>query len=514
MASESRIKKTFLNARMNLLTYSVALFVAFFTRPIFLKNLGLEFMGLSETLGSILSFLNIAELGVGSAIAYVLYKPLYNKNQDEINELISLLGVVYKWVGMVILVVGVIVSFFLLSIFSDTSFNAITIYSGYYSYLASSLAAYFFNYKSCLLSADQKNYIVTGYFQLTNFCRILIQVLLCLYVRSFILFFIIQFLFGLVNVVIINIKIRQHYPWLQTDLYGGLSLFKKYPVVYEKTKQLFIHKIGGVVQSQITPILIYKFVSMATVALYANYTMVTLRLKAFLSMALDGTIASIGNLIAEGDNEKTFNVFKEIFSIRALVAGVASASTLYLITPFIRLWLGPEYLLESSVPMIVVISMYFEIMMVCEAFVYGYGLFKDVWVPYVELTMSIILSLCGGYLWGLLGVLCGIFIPRFLLTHLWRPIFLFGNGFKKNVHLYYLLMCKYIILLLPCVGCAYFISHSVIPYSLLSVSWLNWLGGSLIFTIVMLVSYFSLLFISSVEFRKVIKKLIFLNYSC
>ena len=496
---------------MNLLTYSVALLVAFFTRPIFLKNLGPEFMGLSETLGSILGFLNLAELGVGSAIAYVLYKPLYNKNQDEIKELISLLGILYRWIGIFILIAGIVVSFFLPNIFPDTSFSKLTIYAGFYSYLGSSLATYFFNYKACLLSADQKNYVVTGYFQLTNVCRVLLQVLLCIYVRSFTLFFFIQFLFGIINVTIINVKIKQHYSWLQTDLIGGATLFRKYPVVYQKTKQLFIHKIGGVVQSQITPILIYKYVSLATVALYANYTMVTVRLKGLVALVLDSTIASVGNLIAEGNTEKTFNVFKEIFSIRALAAGIASASTFYLITPFISLWLGPEYLLEPKIPIIVVVSMYFEIMIVCEAFVYGYGLFKDVWVPYAETTVAIILSLWGGYMWGIFGVLCGVFIPRFLLTHLWRPIFLFGNGFKMSVHNYYVLMGKYIILLVPCVGCAYMVSQAIIPYEMLNVSWLNWLGGAVIFTATLSLSYFSLFYVVSKEFRCAMKKIYFLR---
>lgn len=511
MVSESRIKKTFLNVRMNLLTYSVALFVAFFTRPIFLRNLGPEFMGLSETLGSILGFLNLAELGVGSAIAYVLYKPIFDRNEDEIKELVSLLGVVYKWVGSFILLVGVLVSFFLPKIFPDTSFNRMTIYVGYYSYLASSLATYFFNYKSCLLSADQKNYIVTGYFQLTNISRVLIQVLLCVYVRSFILFFVIQFLFGIINVIIINLKIKQHYPWLHTDLTSGLSLLKKFPVVSAKTKQLFIHKIGGVVQSQIAPLFIYKFVSMATVALYANYTMVTVRLKALISLVLDSTIASVGNLIAEGDENKIFGVFKEIFSIRALAAGVAAASTLYLITPFVALWLGPEYLLDSKIPLVVVLSMYFEIMIVCESFVFGYGLFKDVWVPYVETTTAIILSLIGGYVWGLFGVICGIFIPRLFVSHLWRPIFLFGNGFKKPVYIYYLLFLKYIIFLVPCVIVSYFISNSIIEYDKLSLSWLSWICGAFLFTASLIITYTGLLLVSQKEFRNVVKKV---KYAC
>ena len=82
MTKESRVKKSLLNARMNLICYMVSLVVAFFTRKVFLDQLGTEFIGLTSTLQSLLGFLNLAELGVGSAIGYVLYKPIFDDNKE------------------------------------------------------------------------------------------------------------------------------------------------------------------------------------------------------------------------------------------------------------------------------------------------------------------------------------------------------------------------------------------------------------------------------------------------
>lgn len=506
MAQESRLKKSFLNVRMNFLTYFVALVVSFFTRQIFLSNLGLEFMGLSETLGSILSFLNLAELGIGSAIAYVLYKPLYEGDQDKIKELVSLQGVLYRSVGFLILTAGIVISLFLPRIFPDTSFDYTTIYVGYYSYLGASVAGYILNYKTCLLVADQKNYLVTGYYQFTNISRILIQVLLCVYVKSFILYFLVHFAFSMINVAILNIKIKQTYPWLKTNLRNGFALLKKYPEVYKKTGQIFIHKMGDIVQSQITPILIYKFISLATVTLYTNYTIVTVRMKMVIGMMFDGITASVGNLIAEGNKEKTYEVFKEMFSFKAFLSGVVSLSTVFLITPFVSLWLGEQYLLSIVIPIIISVHMYFEMMWTCGAFIMGFGLFADVWAPVVETVLVVVLTIVGGYLWGLPGVLLGLCVPKVAMAHIWKPIYLFTRGFKMSILKYYVLLIKYIILLIPSGWMAYWLNEKLIGYDMLNHSWGYWIGGAFLFAGVLVIVYFSLLYVTSCEFRKVMSR--------
>ena len=106
MSQESRSKKTFLNARVNLIFYFLTLLLSFFSRKIFLDILGADFIGLTGTLQNLLGFLNIAELGIGTAIGYVLYKPLFQKDQDKINEIVSVLGYMYRWVGKIILLSG------------------------------------------------------------------------------------------------------------------------------------------------------------------------------------------------------------------------------------------------------------------------------------------------------------------------------------------------------------------------------------------------------------------------
>ena len=174
---ESRVKKSLLNARVNLIFYVLILLISFFSRKIFLNCLGADFVGLTGTLMSLLNFLNLAELGISTAIGYVLYKPIFEHDETRINEIISVLGYMYRWIGRIIIAAGVALSCFLPVIFPSTGFSYGIIYFAYYSFLASSLIGYFANYRQTLLGADQRNYVVAFYFQTASIIKIICQMM-------------------------------------------------------------------------------------------------------------------------------------------------------------------------------------------------------------------------------------------------------------------------------------------------------------------------------------------------
>lgn len=120
---ESRVRKSYLNARVNIFFYLVTLFIAFFSRKIFLEKLGDDFVGLTGTLQNLLNFLNLAELGIGASIGFVLYKPIYNQDRKQIKEIVSVLGYLYRNVGLMILGGGLLLACFLPLIFPDISIN-------------------------------------------------------------------------------------------------------------------------------------------------------------------------------------------------------------------------------------------------------------------------------------------------------------------------------------------------------------------------------------------------------
>lgn len=445
--AESRVKKTLLNARVNLIFYFLTLVLSFFSRKIFLDCLGANFIGLTGTLQNLLGFLNLAELGIGSAIGFVLYKPLYDHDEEKICEIISVMGYLYRWIGLIILAGGCILACFLPLIFPDTGFSLPLIYFAYFSFLTSSLIGYFINYRQNLLSADQRNYVVMGYYQTVLIVKTLIQLLLAYYTKSYFLWVAIELTFGIIYSFILNWRINRTYPWLRTEVLQGRALLKKYPVVITKIKQMFIHRIGCAVQYQTRPLLIYSFVSLPMVAIYGNYNIIVDKLYQLLSNLLRGMNASVGNLIAEGNETKIQNVFWELFSARTIVYSTMAFSLYHLINPFIKLWLGEEYLFGLNIVGVIVayilVDQYRDGIGI---FLNGYGLVGDVWAPVVESVIYLAVSIVGGHYLGLFGVLLGPVVSSFIIMFIWKPYYLFTRGFNKPLYFYWLNNAVYIVL--------------------------------------------------------------------
>lgn len=437
-----------LNARVNLIFYFLTLALSFFSRKIFLDTLGADFVGLTGTLQNLLGFLNLAELGIGSAIGYVLYKPLFDHDETKINEIISVFGYLYRWIGKIILIAGCILACFLPLIFPNTEFELGLIFFAYFSFLASSLIGYFANYKQTLLGADQKNYVVTAYFQTATIIKTIIQMALAYYTGNYYLWVIVELSFGIIYSFILNWKINQVYPWLKSEVSQGRILFKKYPEVMKYTKQLFVHKFTTFIQFQTTPFLIYAFVSLQTVAFYGNYTIITDKLSVFIGNLLGSTGAGVGNLIAEGDRNKIMKVFWELLAIRFWFAGIFIFALYFLLEPFIILWLGKQYILNKSILIILLCNVFImQTRGVTDQFLYGYGLFRDVWAPIAEAVIYLVVALIAGSCLGLKGVLLGGIISMLIIVCGWKPVFLFKSGFHFPLYIYWFNWGKHLFLM-------------------------------------------------------------------
>lgn len=448
MSQESRVRKSLLNARVNLIFYFLTLALSFFSRKIFLDTLGADFVGLTGTLQNLLGFLNLAELGIGSAIGYVLYKPLFDHDETKINEIISVFGYLYHWIGKIILIAGCILACFLPLIFPNTEFDLGLIFFAYFSFLASSLIGYFANYKQTLLGADQKNYVVTAYFQTATIIKTIIQMALAYYTGNYYLWVIVELSFGIIYSFILNWKINQVYPWLRSEVSQGRILFKKYPEVMKYTKQLFVHKFTTFIQFQTTPFLIYAFVSLQTVAFYGNYTIIADKLSVFIGNLLGSTGAGVGNLIAEGDRNKIMKVFWELLAIRFWFASIFIFALYFLLEPFIILWLGKQYILDKSILIILLCNVFImQTRGVTDQFLYGYGLFRDVWAPIAEAVIYLVVALIAGSCLGLKGVLLGGIISMLIIVCGWKPVFLFKSGFHFPLYIYWFNWGKHLFLM-------------------------------------------------------------------
>ena len=434
-----RASKSILNAKVNVLFYFLSLFFSFFTRKIFLDCLGDEFVGLTGTLGSILGYLNLAELGLSSCICFFLYKPLQENDREKTQEIMSLMGYLYRKIGLFVLGAGALISLSFPFVFTETEQTSLAfVYFAFYSFMGSSLIEYFINYRQILLTADQKEYLISIYMQTSTLLKIGLQILLAYYLKNIYLWSLTEFLFGLFACIVLNIKINREYPWLKADKSKGKALLKKYPEVLTNVKQIFVHKIKDFLLGRSDELFIFIFVSLKMVAYYSNYTMIIGKVAVLFNTALNSVSASIGNLVAEGDKKKLLSVFWEMMSLRHFASGFLAFSILTLIDPFISIWLGPQYVIDQSILILLVTYFYIEnTKRVIDMYNYAYGLYSDTWAAWTELTLNISIILIAGHYLGIVGILLGKIISMSCISMLWKPYFLFSQGLKTPVLTYW-----------------------------------------------------------------------------
>lgn len=434
----SRVKKTIKNAKINIFFYGIGLLTTFFSRKIFLDTLGDDFFGLMGTLRSIIGFLNIAELGVSTAIGYALYKPIFNNDFSEINKIISLLGYIYKRIGLFILIVGVLLSIFFPWIFPNTTLPFGVIYFAFFSILSSSLLGYFFNYHQALLYADQKSYIVSKYLQSANLIRILIQILSVIYFKNYYLWIFIEFLFPYIYTIIIRRKIKQEYPKLLINLKSKSEALKEYASIVLKVKQIFVQKIAYFVLTGTDNLLIYAFANLKTVTFVGNYQIVLYSLIGVVDSFLSGTESAIGNVVAEGDKKTIKKIFWEMMSLRYFIVSFLFINIYLLVDKFIFLWLGGEYILSKDLIILMLVMMTIsQIRIPVMNYLNAYGLFSDLWASIIETIINIVVSLVLGYIYGVKGIFIGTIVSTGSIVLVWKPFFLYKNGFKENVSKYW-----------------------------------------------------------------------------
>lgn len=433
-----RVHKSILNAEVNLFFYFLSLFLTFFSRKIFLDNLGAEFIGLTGTLNNILGYLNLSELGISACIGYFLFKPIQTNNRKEIQEILSLLGYLYNWIGGIIFSTAVVVSLFFPLIFSKAELSLGIIYFAFYSFLGSSLIGYFINYRQILLSADQKNYLVAIYYQSANLVKLGLQIYLAYHYKNLYIWVAVEFLFGILGCIILNWKINKEYPWLKVNKKQGKTLLKQYPEIITKTKQVFIHKIKDFVLVKSDELFIFLFVSLKMVAYYGNYMIIISKLISLFSAITGSVGASVGNLVAEGNKEKMLKVFWEYTTIQHTIAATLAFSLYAFLEPFVSHWLGSEYIMDHRILILLVFYIYItNSRNSVDAFNYAHGLYADVWSAWAELIINVGVTIICGLQWGIIGILLGKLASLIPIVVIWKPYYLFTSGFKKSVRHYW-----------------------------------------------------------------------------
>lgn len=435
--------------------------VSFIARIFFINILGREYLGLNGLFTNILTLLSLAELGVGEAINYSLYKPLAENDTKKCAMLMQLYKKVYNVIGILILIIGISLTPFLHLIIKNMP-DIPYIELIYILFVINTAVSYFFSYKRNLIIADQKRYIATFYRYFAHVIFTGIEILYLIFFKNFIGYVIIMIIATLSDNFMVSRKAEKMYPFLKEDEKVPLDEESKKSIL-KNTKAMMMHKVGGVLVHSTDNILLSSLVSLDSVGLYSNYYFIINALNTVAAHVFNSVTASIGNMFVVDNEKKQYEVFKNIYFMNFWLFCFIIVSLLCLFNPFIELWLGKDFLFSFDIVCMIVINFYvLGMRKTVITFREASGLFyKDRWKSIIEATINLVSSIILAHYFQTFGVFLGTFISS-VSTNLWiEPLVLYKYGFKLKLREFYKLYIKYLIITLTCCLLTYYLCSLV-----------------------------------------------------
>lgn len=437
---KSRTQYSLQNIVFGLGGQAVEVILKFVGRTVFIKCLSVTYLGVNGLFGEILTMLSLAELGIGGAICFALYKPLRNRDEAKIAVLMGLFQKAYIAIGLFIAVAGSLLIPFLRVIIKDAGEVESELTRIYLFYLFNTSITYFFSYKSTLLITDQKNYIVQAVKEVCNILRTAFQCIALLLFRNFYLYLTIESFFIVANNVFVSIYVDRKYPYLKIKRNEGKLKAEEKKDIWKNIRALVLVKVSTLLVNSTDNTLITIYGGIVEVGLYSNYSMFVILFTNIVGQFFANASASVGNLNAEGDVKHSYTVFKGFRLANFWLYSWGAIGFFVMLNPVIEAWLGAEYLLPQYIVAIIAVNFYVKGMMnAVWVFKDSYGLFNyGKYLSFLTALLNLGFSILLGKAYGLAGILAATSLCR-LATNVWYdPYALYKHGLKAPVHRYYL----------------------------------------------------------------------------
>lgn len=214
----NRTQKSVKNMTIGMLSQLFTLWLSFVSRTVFIKFLTAEYLGISGLFSNVLTVLSFAELGIGDAMTYAMYKPVKEDNRKLVNQLMVVYKKAYTGIAVVVGAIGLGLSFFLSFIIAEPPDIPESLQLIFWLYVVNNMASYILTYKKSILIAYQENYIVSEVQQIASLIQQIAQMIVLCFTKQYILYLIIQILCTILNNIIISVVVKKRYPWINEKM--------------------------------------------------------------------------------------------------------------------------------------------------------------------------------------------------------------------------------------------------------------------------------------------------------
>ncbi len=488
--NKTRTENVVRNVNVALICQALNTVLGFVSRSFFIRLLGETYLGVNGVFANILTILNFAELGIGTAIVYNLYKPLSSHNEAQVGMLVNFYKRAYLCIAGIIFFVGIALTPFLQWLISEQPDVKESIALLYVLYLFSTVVTYFNAHKKSLLNADQKQHINNIYRQAAHTAQIILQIVFLYFTRNYILYLMIQIICSITENILVAKQADHLYPFLKNYRNSHIDhgLFQS---IKKDVGALTIYKLNSAVIHGTDNILITAMEKngVQAVGLYSNYLLISETLNTILGIFTNALTPSIGNLNTESDAGKKERVFYSTLYLCSWAYGMACSGIMAISDRFINAWIGPKYILDPWVVFAIALQLYIRSVHY-PAYTYRVtcGLFvQSKYVPILTSVLNIGLSILMGKRWGLFGILFATSVARVFSIGISDPYLVFKYVFQKKVFRYYAYYIRYLILV---VG-GFFLGKWICGFVLLE-GWMGFILSGIVYVMAFNVIYLGL----------------------
>ncbi len=422
--------------------------IPFIIRTIFIRTLGIDYLGLNSLFTSILQVLNLAELGVSSALVFSMYKPIAEDDQEKICQLMNLYKVYYRIIGLIILGIGLVLLPFIPKLISGDVPSDINIYVIYLMNLMATVLSYWlFAYRNSLFTAHQRNDVVNTITIFTSFTTYALQIVSLLTLKNYYLYLGINIFGQILLNIVTAIASKKFYPQYKPE--GKLPKEERRAIM-TKVRDLFTAKIGGVINNSADTIVISAFIGLELVAIYQNYYYIVSSIMAFFTIFYNACTAGIGNSLIVRNEDENRQLLFNINHINFMALNFCCTSLVCLYQPFMKLWVGEEYMLDFSFVILFAIYLFAE--EVARPMIYfkdAGGIWKeDRFRPLTSALVNLILNLILVQFIGLYGIIISTICAFLFVSLPWVIVNINKCLFPINIKKYIKKFAGYTLLII------------------------------------------------------------------
>lgn len=425
-----------IKAGMVLKIYQMA--VPFLVRTAMIQFMGMEYLGLNSLFASILQVLNLAELGVGSAMVFSMYRPIAEDDERMICALMGLYRKYYRCIGLLIGIIGLLLTPVMPWLVSGDIPDELNIYVLYLLNLGATVLSYWlFAYKNSLLQAHQRMDVISLISLATTAIQYGLQVIIIIWVKNYYLYVLVMLASAALNNIITACIATYMYP-----RYKASGKLEKSEVreISQRIRDLFTGKLGSVVLKYTDTIVISAVLGLTVLAVYQNYFFILSSVLGVLEIAFSAVIAGLGNSFVTESKGKQYADLEKFTFLLMWINGVCLCCFLGIYQPFMYKWVGQEYMLDFSA--VICFAAYFYVYVLNRLL----NVYKDaaaLWHqdrlrPFFTALANLCLNLLLVDKWGIYGVLLSTVISWIAVGIPWILRNLFGEYFERKIKQEYL----------------------------------------------------------------------------